>query len=167
MTDIVACHSPSLQETQPQVDGKTLPLKCPPPNRTSASMPTTEDEEILERMYDESTWNMYYLITSTRARKERRKAALKLKESENGHKSHLVVKGEHKLMLHIGIPQGDNDSLTSYRVSSAQVDDHEREHTPRLVACTDHSDEEEDEETCNDGSLSYDYDSMPFHLDDF
>ena len=113
------------------------PLKCPPPKRVYLQEEPTseEDERLLEQIYDQSTWNMFYLITNARSKRTN--------ITMTKGRSHDVA----------GNTQGPRSQVTSTYGFSANT-------TPKLVACTDQSDDEDE----GDGAI---YDTMPFHLDDF
>ena len=119
------------------------PLNCPPPKQgsdTNKVTSTEADERELEQIYDQSTWNMFYLIASARSRS----AAM---GSRNSNSSNAVKVKQ-------GIAKGSFMSIT--KASST---------TPKLVACADHSDTEDDE--YENESEDEPYKTMPFHLDDF
>jgi len=86
-TSMLNCQEISKVESLSPVTDKYMvakPLRCPPPPRLTIE--DENEEKLLERVYNQSTWEMYYLITRSRAARTRLATVDKsssLKDSSN------------------------------------------------------------------------------------
>mmetsp|Transcript_19664 Transcript_19664/g.25483 ORF Transcript_19664/g.25483 Transcript_19664/m.25483 type:complete len:172 (-) Transcript_19664:77-592(-) len=86
-TSMLNCQETSKVGCLSPVTNKCIvakPLRCPPPPRLMIQ--DENEEKLLERVYSQSTWEMYYLITRSRAARTRLASVDKsspLKDSPN------------------------------------------------------------------------------------
>ena len=128
------------QSEDQRVVRTSKPLKCPnaKPNYLKETSANKDNERQLEQFYDESTWNMYYLITSARQKE------IGTRSKRRNYTQNQTFNEETGKYFSI---QSHDFTLSNFM-------------TPKLVACRDHSDNGDEDEV-------YEEDEMPFLFDDF